>query len=237
MNTNLPWSLELIEKYKENWDWECLFINKAIPWSLQILEMFKSKGIGFYTQKLYALYNTKWDFKETNIYDYNSLWDKVFNTKIDDSMIDEAIGQNIDAYENNNYILKKLDEVYGEVEFVLNRLDSSYGAPHFPWMFLGIGHDDIFQVKNRISKFIDRYSFLISNDLRTILIELNSFLNDICKGIDKNKITQLELRAIGSSIFDKAQSFRMKLDLQYQNDSKTTNILLTLKRIHEYYRN
>ncbi len=237
LNSNIPWSLELIEKYKENWNWECLFMNKTIPWSLQMLDKFKSKGIDFYSQKNYALYNTKWDFTETNIYNYKSLWDKVFNTKLDDSQIDEAIGQNIYAYENNNYILKKLDEVYGEIEFVLYRLDSSYGAPHFSWMFLGIGHDDIFQVKNRISKFIGRYSFLISNDLRTILIELNLFLNDICSGIKKNKITQMELRAIGSSVFEITQSFKKKLELQYQNDSKPTNILLTLNRINEHYRN
>ncbi|MEO9210236.1 MAG: hypothetical protein ABI208_04010 [Ginsengibacter sp.] len=234
LNTDLPWSSELIAKYREKWDWECLFTNKTIPWSILILNMFASKRVQFYSVER-TWYNTKWDFEATTIYDYRPLWDKVFKSNIDDSIINETINEKIYAFADNKYFHKKLDEIYGEVEFVLERLEGSYSFPQFPWMFLGISYDDVFNVMYRISEFINRYSLWISNDLRTILIELNLFLNETCKSIEKNNITQMQLRAIGISIFDRAHAFKTKLNSQYHNDTKSVDIKRSLKRINQYY--
>jgi hypothetical protein len=42
-NEFLPWSAELIEKYKEEWDWRLLSRNGNIPWSLELIKQFEDK--------------------------------------------------------------------------------------------------------------------------------------------------------------------------------------------------
>ena len=34
---------ELIEKFKDNWDWENLSRNELLPWSMELIERFKDK--------------------------------------------------------------------------------------------------------------------------------------------------------------------------------------------------
>jgi hypothetical protein len=43
MNEVLPWSKELIEKYKDKWDWEGLTMNQSIPWTLELIKQFEDK--------------------------------------------------------------------------------------------------------------------------------------------------------------------------------------------------
>jgi hypothetical protein len=43
MNEVLPWSAELIEKYKDKWDWEWLSTNESIPWNLEWLKRFEDR--------------------------------------------------------------------------------------------------------------------------------------------------------------------------------------------------
>jgi hypothetical protein len=55
-NIGLPWSEQLIEKYKYKWEWNGLSRNEAIPWSLNLIEKYfkhwgstylvKNKGVG-----------------------------------------------------------------------------------------------------------------------------------------------------------------------------------------------
>ncbi|KGQ37265.1 hypothetical protein, partial [Gallibacterium anatis] len=41
-NEALPWSIALIERFKEHWDWDTLSW-QALPWSIDLLEKFKYK--------------------------------------------------------------------------------------------------------------------------------------------------------------------------------------------------
>ena len=43
-NANLPWSLELIERYEDRWmNWEYLSSNEGVPWSLSLIERFANR--------------------------------------------------------------------------------------------------------------------------------------------------------------------------------------------------
>ena len=42
-NTSLPWSIELIEKYKDQWYWSCLSSNTSLPWSIELIEKYKNQ--------------------------------------------------------------------------------------------------------------------------------------------------------------------------------------------------
>jgi hypothetical protein len=42
-NTLLPWSSELIEKYKDRWDWPVLCANGYVPWSVELMKKFEDK--------------------------------------------------------------------------------------------------------------------------------------------------------------------------------------------------
>jgi len=37
-----PWTPELIEKYKDYWDWEYLTDNKSLPWSEELIEKYRN---------------------------------------------------------------------------------------------------------------------------------------------------------------------------------------------------
>jgi len=39
----LPWSLELIERFEELWDWDSLSRNEGLPWSLELIERFEER--------------------------------------------------------------------------------------------------------------------------------------------------------------------------------------------------
>ncbi len=39
----MPWSLALIEKYEDKWDWSGLSRNKALPWTLALIEQYEDK--------------------------------------------------------------------------------------------------------------------------------------------------------------------------------------------------
>lgn len=68
---NLPFTDELIEKYKDYWDWNNLSMNDYIPWSEELLERYKdswnwgylswNKSIPF-TTALLEKYKNRWDF-------------------------------------------------------------------------------------------------------------------------------------------------------------------------------
>jgi hypothetical protein len=40
-NAVLPWSAELIERYKDKWDWTWLGQNEYIPWSVELMKQFE----------------------------------------------------------------------------------------------------------------------------------------------------------------------------------------------------
>ena len=42
-NNFLPWSIELIEKYEDQWNWNTLSTNEALPWSSSFIDHFKTK--------------------------------------------------------------------------------------------------------------------------------------------------------------------------------------------------
>ncbi len=40
---NINWSVELIEKYKDQWDWFYLSSNTSLPWSIELFEKYKDQ--------------------------------------------------------------------------------------------------------------------------------------------------------------------------------------------------
>jgi hypothetical protein len=42
-NKGLPWSLELIERFMDRWDWGFLAANKGLPWSLELIERYEGR--------------------------------------------------------------------------------------------------------------------------------------------------------------------------------------------------
>jgi hypothetical protein len=42
-NEALPWSVELIERFLDEWDWNSLSRNEGLPWSLELIEHFKDR--------------------------------------------------------------------------------------------------------------------------------------------------------------------------------------------------
>ena len=44
-NTSLPWSIELFEKYKDQWHWHWLYLsrNTSLPWSIELIEKYKDQ--------------------------------------------------------------------------------------------------------------------------------------------------------------------------------------------------
>ena len=42
-NETLSWTLEFIEKYKEELDWNEISRNKAIPWSIELIDNYKDR--------------------------------------------------------------------------------------------------------------------------------------------------------------------------------------------------
>ena len=40
---NINWSVELIEKYKDQWHWGGLSSNTSLPWSIELIEKYKDQ--------------------------------------------------------------------------------------------------------------------------------------------------------------------------------------------------
>jgi hypothetical protein len=40
---NLPWSMPLIEKYEDRWDWFSLSSNRNLPWSESLIEKYEDR--------------------------------------------------------------------------------------------------------------------------------------------------------------------------------------------------
>ncbi|SHI60887.1 Helicase [Mesonia phycicola] len=68
-NPYLPWSIELINEFIDEWDWVDLSCNKGIPWSLEIIQEFEDKWVwGFlssntslpWSEELIDFFKTKW---------------------------------------------------------------------------------------------------------------------------------------------------------------------------------
>jgi hypothetical protein len=45
LSRQVPFSQDLLERYKDRWDWESLSNNESMPWSLELLECFKDRWV------------------------------------------------------------------------------------------------------------------------------------------------------------------------------------------------
>jgi hypothetical protein len=72
-NSSLPWSIDLIEKYRDKWDWEWLSNNLFLPWSIELIEKYKDK----------------WNWK----YDSINVYIKVFQSYLTDSFVEEIMSK------------------------------------------------------------------------------------------------------------------------------------------------
>ena len=68
---NINWSVELIEKYKDQWDWGGLSWNTSLPWSIELFEKYKDQwdlgGLSWNTSlpwsiELFEKYKDKWNW-------------------------------------------------------------------------------------------------------------------------------------------------------------------------------
>ncbi len=71
-NEALPWSIELIKKYEDKWDWEDLRLNKALPWSTKLIERFENK----------------WNWNYNLVRD---LYQKIAELHINDKVVEEVM--------------------------------------------------------------------------------------------------------------------------------------------------
>ncbi len=88
--SNVPWSLELIQKYKTEWNWKALSFNPSLPWSLELIEEFKEKwdweslslnwGISW-SEELINKYSDKWDWERISKADFSTELSELFIEK------------------------------------------------------------------------------------------------------------------------------------------------------------
>lgn len=53
-NEKLPWSEKLLERFKSRWDWDAVAANPAVPWTLQLLDKYLDR---IDLSSMYVMYN------------------------------------------------------------------------------------------------------------------------------------------------------------------------------------
>ncbi len=69
-NPALPWSLNLLKHFEDNWQWESISQNHHIPWDTEIIREFKDK---LYFEHLSGMPNIEWT--EDLIAEHQDKWD------------------------------------------------------------------------------------------------------------------------------------------------------------------
>ena len=62
-NSQVDWTIDLIERYKDQWNWSYLNYSRAIPWTIELIEKYKTK---LYTREISSNESLPWsvDFIE-----------------------------------------------------------------------------------------------------------------------------------------------------------------------------
>jgi hypothetical protein len=64
-NTALPWSIELIERYVDRWNWFALTEINSLPWSTELIEQFAHRwGWGLNNEYICEVYERSGIFEE-----------------------------------------------------------------------------------------------------------------------------------------------------------------------------
>jgi hypothetical protein len=93
---NINWSVELIEKYKDQWDWFYLSRNTSLPWSIELFEKYKDQWHWhwFYLSRNTSLpwsieliekYKDQWDWRELS-WNESIHWPKLSINMVDEIM-------------------------------------------------------------------------------------------------------------------------------------------------------
>lgn len=105
-NRSLPWSIELIEKYKDKWDWERLSRSSSLPWSIELIEKYNDwwdwshRGLSQNTSlpwsiELIERYKDRWDWSYRGMSQNTSLpWSIELIEKYDDKWDWESLFSN-----------------------------------------------------------------------------------------------------------------------------------------------
>jgi hypothetical protein len=97
-NESLPWSLELIRKYKDKWNWSNLSKNKLLPWSIELIYEFENKWNWRYLSEnksvpfsieLIDRYAKKWIWSSYTF--RNIVYSKIMAPYLDDALLDEIM--------------------------------------------------------------------------------------------------------------------------------------------------
>jgi hypothetical protein len=92
----LPWSIELIEKYEDKWNWSILSWNEALHLSIELIEKFKerwdwnnlSRNESLpWSIELIEKYKWYWSCLSIN----EALYHNVFQPHLSDSFIEEIM--------------------------------------------------------------------------------------------------------------------------------------------------
>ena len=96
-NTSLPWSIELFEKYKDQWDWRKLSENESLPWSIELIEKYKDQWDWFYLSRNTSLpWSIELIEKNKDQWDWRELsWNESIHwPKLSINMVDEIMQYN-----------------------------------------------------------------------------------------------------------------------------------------------
>jgi len=78
MNPNLTWTMSLIEKYEDKWDWKELSKRNDLPWSMSLIEKYKDK---WDWKELSKKNNLPWTMSLIEKFNHKWIWDKLSENK------------------------------------------------------------------------------------------------------------------------------------------------------------
>ena len=117
LNSSLPWSEELIDKYFDKWYWHEIAMNTGIPWSENLISKYRLKLDNY---PLFRNPSLPWSLEfilkfEDQCFDaWNSgckeiseiLWDSIFKPYLDDDQVEEILS----GISNPRLLMKGLNE-------------------------------------------------------------------------------------------------------------------------------
>jgi hypothetical protein len=135
----IKWSIELIDKVYDYWDWEELSLNKGIKWDVNLIEKYISK-VNFkalssnpsvqWSIELIKKYNNHWDWAELSHncgIDFNYVmllqfeeqwhWKPKLNNWYWDEYKDEKIKKCLASNKNIKWTLEIVDKFYERIDF------------------------------------------------------------------------------------------------------------------------
>ncbi|MEI6697351.1 MAG: hypothetical protein WCO13_14955, partial [Bacteroidota bacterium] len=177
------WTIELLERYENYWDWYDITRNEGIPWSIQLIERFKNKWVNLSeligNSFIYSIGN--------NLYENNFIYEKAFKPFLTKQLICKVIESlKTDA---NKIIIDKWE------------LKLKYLKDSKKWEYLKLNANDF--IDNY--KYYDSFIYKVKIDNKLIIPEqISKILSEayFLRGLSNFKIHDTTFHSI--SDWDKA---------------------------------